>query len=361
MHLKLPIIQSFNHPIFQSILQGKSISVLQKQILIGLFWMISVVALAQTGGSYSFDFLNTPATARITALSGVNVSLADRDLNLFFSNPALAGDTLAGVVSASYQFYVADIGQATFAYAHRFNKIGVLNLGIQHLKYGTVTSTDASGQPIGEYKSHETALVIGKTHQIRHYRLGANLKMAFSNLAGYRASALLIDLGGTFIHPTQNLRVGLVIKNVGVMLSRYTESSSSLPFDVQLGTTFKPEHMPFRFSITAYHLTRDVTYYDAANGQDEPGALDKVFRRFTFGTELLLHKNVNILLGYNYRLHQELKLENGGGAAGLSYGFSARIKSFEFIFGRNIYIAGQAGYVFTLTSDLNSFLKRNVK
>lgn len=341
-------------------MQGKIHSVLKKQILIGLFGLLSFAAIAQTGGRYSFDFLNTPSTARLAALSGVNVSLTDRDLNFLFSNPALAGDTLTGFASASYQFYVADIGQATFAYAHRFNRIGTLHFGIQHLNYGSIMATDPGGQTIGEVKSNETALVVGKTHQVGNFRVGANIKMAFSNLAGYRANALLFDLGGTFIHPAQDLRVGLVIKNFGVMLSQYTEgTNASLPFDVQLGTTFKPEHMPFRFSVTAYHLTRDVTYYDATTGQEEPGALDKVFRRFTFGAELLLHRNVNVLIGYNYRLHQELKLENGGGAAGLTFGFSARIKRVEFTFGRNTYIVGQAGYAFTLATAIDKMWKRN--
>lgn len=321
--------------------------------------LLSFAGRAQTGGRYSFDFLNTPSTARLASLSGVNVSLTDRDLNLFLSNPALAGDTLAGFASASYQFYVADIGQATFTYAHHFNRIGVLNMGIQHINYGTITATDPGGQPLGELSSNETAVVVGKTHQISHFRLGASFKFAFSNLAGYRASAILADLGGTFIHPTQDFRVALVIRNAGVMLAKYTDTAtSSLPFDVQLGTTFKPEHMPFRFSITAYHLTREVTYYDPAGGEEEPGALDKLFRRFTFGAELLLHRNVNILLGYNYRLHQELKLENGGGAAGITFGFSARIKRVEFIFGRNTFVVGQAGYAFTLTTAIDKMWKR---
>ncbi len=31
-----------------------------------------------------------------SGLGGVNVSLADRDVNFFLSNPALSGDTLSG-------------------------------------------------------------------------------------------------------------------------------------------------------------------------------------------------------------------------------------------------------------------------
>ena len=57
-------------------------------------------------------------------------------------------------------------------------------------------------------------------------------------------------------------------------------------------------------------------------------------------------------------IHQELNLEEAGGAAGLSLGFSARVKAFEFVFSRGAYVVGNAGYSFTLSADMNSILKR---
>src|SRR5688572_5855330 len=153
--------------------------------------------MAQFGGKRSFEFMNVPANARLAALGGVNTSLTDRDVNFFFSNPALVSDSLAGFASAGYQFYVADIGQASFAYAHPFKKIGTVSFGVQHMSYGEITGYDPSGQEIGSFKSGETALVISKSHRVSHFRLGANLKMVFSNIAGFRASAMMIDIGGT--------------------------------------------------------------------------------------------------------------------------------------------------------------------
>lgn len=339
---------------------SKTTIVLRKLAPSLLLLIAGLPAFAQIGGKRSFEFLNVPANARLASLGGVNVSLADRDVNFFYSNPSLSGDTLAGVASANYQFYVADIGHASFAYAHNFKRVGMLTFGVQHLGYGSLKSYDAAGQEIGDFKSGETALVIGKSHQVRAFRVGVNLKAAFSNIAGYRATAMMLDLGGLFVHPEHDLTVGLAIKNLGVVLSEYSGTSdTSLPFDVQIGTTFKPEHMPLRFSITAHNLARDgVTYDPPATDSEGPGTLDKVLRRFNFGAELLIHRNVNVLVGYNYLVHQELKLENGGGAAGITYGFSARIKSVEFVFGRSGYITGQAGYAFTVSADMNKMLTR---
>ncbi len=315
---------------------------------------------AQIGGKKSFGFLNVPNNARLAALGGVNASLADCDVNFFFSNPTLVSDSLKGFASAGYQFYVADVGHATFSYAHNFKKIGTLSFGVQHLSYGSLKGYDATGHAIGDYRSGETALVISKSHQISNFRIGANFKMAFSNLAGYRASAMMLDIGGVFIHPKKNLRVGLVIKNFGVVLSDYSNSSDAkLPFDVQLGVTFKPEHMPLRFSFTGYNLaSSNITYYNSTADAEKPGALDKILRRINLGAEVLLHKNVNVLIGYNYLIHQELKLENAGGSAGVSFGFSARIKTVEFTFSRSAYVVGNAGYSFTLATDVNGVFRR---
>jgi hypothetical protein len=329
------------------------------KIFISLLCMMTTTAFAQLGGKKSFEFLNVPNNARLAALGGVNVSLSDRDINFMFSNPTLTGDTLAGFASASYQFYVADVGQTTAAYAHRFKNFGTLAFGVQYLNYGQIKSYDATGAEIGTYRSGESAVFVNKSHQISNFRFGATLKMAFSSIAGYRANAIMMDIGGLFVHPHQDFTVGLAIQNAGFVLSDYSETSTSrLPFDVRIGATLKPEHMPLRFSLTAYNLTDP---YDADNSPpsgEEAGTLKKIFRHINFGAEVLIHRNVNLMVGYNYLVHQELKLENAGGIAGISFGFSARIRSFEFVFSRSAYMVGNAGYTFTISRNIETLLSR---
>jgi hypothetical protein len=316
--------------------------------------------MAQIGGKYSFEFLNVPPTARLSALGGINVSLADRDVNFFSGNPALTGDTLNGVASVNYQFYVGDVGLALFTYAHDFSNIGSLIFGLQHMSYGDIQGYDMYGAETAIFSSGETAFMIAKQHQINNFRLGVTLKGVFSNIAGYRSSAIMADIGGVFIHPNKPFTVAMVVKNLGIVLNDYSGASDSkLPFDVQVGTTFKPEHMPLRFSLTAFNLTQsDVTYYDPTSDAERPGTIRKILSHLNLGTEILIHKNVTVMAGYNYLVHQALKLAEGGGGAGVTYGFSANIKSFEFIFGRNTYVTGNAGYSFTLSTNVNKILKR---
>ncbi len=307
----------------------------------------------------SFEFLNVPGNATLSSLGGINVSSANQNVNFFQSNPALAGDTTNGWGSASYLFYFANVGMTNFSYQHKFKNVGALSFGAQHLGYGQIDGYDAIGVATGKFNSGETAIFIGKSHRINNFRLGVNVKGVFSNMAGYRANAILFDLGGVFIHPQQDLKVGLVIKNFGFLVSEYSETSSSrLPFDVQAGVTFKPKHMPIRFSFTAHHLTTaDIIYDNSIDESEQPNALDKVVAHLNLGAELLVHKNANLMVGYNFLKHQELKLENAGGGSGFSIGVLARVKTTEMAVSRIGYVTGGC-YQVSLSANIEKIVTR---
>lgn len=318
---------------------------------------LSEASWAQMGGRSSFEFLSLPTHARLGAMGGVNVSHADRDPNFFFSNPALVSDSLSGWASAGYLFYVADVGQATFAYTHTFEKLGTFSFGVQHVNYGDIEGFDETGISLGNFRSGETALVISKSHQISAFRLGINLKGVFSNLAGYRSSALLFDVGGLFIHPEQDLTVGLTIRNVGFVLQQYTSTeNSTLPFDVQAGVTFKPEHMPVRFSFTAHKLTQPGKVYNDPNDEEQLKTLNKVLGHINFGAEILVHRNINVLAGYNFLRQYELRTDGGGGGSGFSFGIAAKIRAFDLVISQSRYSVGNANYAVTLCADLNNMI-----
>lgn len=321
------------------------------------------VVYAQIGGQRSFELLNIPANTRLMGLGGVNVSLADKDVNLLFSNPSLVGDTLAGLLSVSYLDYFANTGMTSVAYAHNFKKYGTWFFGFSHFNLGEIDGFDELGQEIGQFSSGETVFLIGHSHQVGSFRLGANLKVLLSQIAGFNASAMAVDLGGVFIHPRHDLNVGLVLKNVGLILSEYSETSdSSLPFDVQLGTSFKPRYMPFRFSFTAYNLHQgDIAFFDPNNNlfnDEEPGIADMVLRHLAFGAELLIGRNLNVRFGYNHLIRRELRLGQTSGGAGFSFGFMFRVKSFEFSYSRGGYHAAGAANSFTLATNMNTLWKK---
>lgn len=329
--------------------------------IFGVIIMLNgVFGVKAQSNTRSFTSLDLPGTAQLSALGGVNVSRVDYDVNFFQNNPALSADTLSGWVSASHLFYFAGTGLSSFAYQHNFNKIGFLSFGVSHFSMGTIQGYDLFGTPTQTLSAGETIVTVGKSHQAGVFRFGANIKGAFSNLAGYRASALMLDLGGTFIHPSKDLSIGLVIKNAGIVLMEYSvTSSSSLPFDVQAGVSYKPEHMPLRFSTTVYRLSDyKIPYEDTNTASEQLSTLDKVVSHVTFGVELILHRNVNVLLGYNFLKHKELKLESAGGGSGFSIGALAKVKNMNFAFSRSGYVTG-AAYQMSLGVDTNRIFKKN--
>ncbi|UII21231.1 type IX secretion system protein PorQ [Fulvivirga ligni] len=333
---------------------------MKKGISIVCLLFICVQTYGQVGGKHSFEFLSVPNNARTVGLGGKNVSIYNEDLNLLADNPAAVGDSLSGYLTFNYLAYFADIHSASFVYKHDFDKWGSWYVGTNHFSYGNITSYDDTGAELGEFNAGETVFFIGRSHQISYFTLGATLKYINSNITAYTSNALAMDLGGVFKHPKLNLTAGLVFKNVGVMLSDYSETSDTkLPFDVQVGVSFKPEHMPLRFSFTGYNLAdRNSTYYDANGSEDEPGAFDKMFRHVVVGTEVLITKNLNIRFGYNHLIRQELKLEDGAHGAGFSYGLMFRIKAFEFAYSRGGYHAAGGSHSFTLTTNTNLFLRK---
>lgn len=306
----------------------------------------------------SFTSLSLPTSAELSGLGGVNASRTDYNTNFFQNNPALASDSLNGWASANHLFYFANTGFTSFAYQHDFNKIGTLNFAVNHLSLGTIQGYDIFGNPTSTYASGETTLIVGKSHQVNLFRFGVNVKGIFSNLAGYRASALLIDLGGAFVHPTKDLCIGLVIKNVGLVINDFSPSSSSnLPFDIQTGISYKPEHMPVRISATVYNLADYKIPYPDLNTNEKPSTLDKVVSHLTFGAEVIVHQHVNVLLGYNFQKHKELKLEAAGGGSGLTVGALIKLRNLNFAFSRTGYITGGA-YQLSLNMNTNKILRR---
>ena len=297
---------------------------------------------AQIGGRSSFQFLHVPVDTRLTALGGINVALSDWDVNQFFSNPAALNVEMNSQISFRHAFFYAGIHYNNLAYAHEVGNTGTWGFGVKHVNYGHIEAYDPAGNSIGEVRSGEVAIITGNAQQVGNFRIGINFKLLFSNIAGYHATALLFDIGGMYVHPSADFRVGMNICNAGIVLNDYENSSeSTVPFDLQIAASYKPEHMPVRFSVSAYNLYKgDLLYYNLGNGMDDqPTTFEKVFSHFNFGTEILVSKNVHLRAGYNYLIRRQLKLEQKTGGAGFSYGIMIKVKQFEFSYSRAIYHA----------------------
>ncbi len=319
---------------------------------------------AQSGvPSNSFSFLNIANNARVNALGGINVSLSDNDVNLFSFNPALLDSSQRGQIGVNFSPYWASTKFLSLNYSPSFiPKKGAGNwaISLQNLNYGTFQGTDAVGNLTNEFSANDFSLGLTYARKVNNISFGITSKFVASVLESYNSVAFLTDWGGTFKHPVHDFSIGIVAKNVGFVLKSYGDIRPEIPFDLQVGTSFKPKYMPVRFSLTGHHLyVFDIVYNDPAvnftfdeQGNKVPKKIstaDKISRHFVFGTEILIHKNFNLLFGYNFLRRKELKINGLGGVAGFSFGANLRLKKLDFALSHSIFTSPKGQTTFSLT------------
>lgn len=325
--------------------------------------LISGFLHAQIGGRESFQFLNVPVNARLAALGGSNISYNGGDVNWVSSNPAVLDSVDSHSLSISYVNFYGDTRYSQLAYVLPVKRLEKIALGLTHVGHGSFESYDEAGNYLGSFDASEYGLRVSVSHKVGPFIVGITPQLAVSSIAGYRSSALLMDLGGIYQHPEKQFTVGMAVKNSGIAISRYSEVRSRLPFDVQLGVTFKPEQMPVRFSFTGTNLPKqNLVYYEPASrvyfSRGNPGVFDKVFGRINLGTEFLLGKNFHLLAGYNHRIRNELKLEQMPGASGFSFGFWLKIKAFELSIAKSFYHVVGGNTHFTISHNVKQLFHK---
>lgn len=336
--------------------------------LLVVFIFIAQSAFSQIGGKTSYQFLHMPVNAHVSGIGGVNISIRDQDPNMIIQNPALLNEAMNKFFSVSYIPFYGNVKASSLSYAHKLRK-AIWGAGFQYLGYGNFQQTDASGTVLGTFNAGEYAVSLSGAHAINNYTLGATMKFAGSHIFNYNSLAILADIGAIFKHPQKEFTVGLVVKNFGVPLSNYVKGEkTSLPFDVQLGSSYKPEHMPLRFSFTAHHLQQfDIVYKDTTiktfdlQGNEvvhKKTTADKIGRHIVVGGELIVTKNFHVRMGYNYLRRREMRIVSKSGGAGFSWGFMVRVKSFELGFSRAYYYAAGGSSFITLTTNFDSLIKK---
>lgn len=340
------------------------------RFLMLLLLALSLQVQAQVGGQRGFTFLELPASAKQAALGGVNVSAGGHDVNMVAANPALLNAEMDNQLSLSYTGYLADIKQSSAAYAFNSQKYGRWAASINYLNYGDFVQRDATGMEEGSFKVNDYTLKLTHARQMDAFTMGATAKVAVSSIAGNQAVGLLADAGVAFKHPEKDFTVGLAFKNVGYQVKAFEEGErQQMPWDAQLGLSYKPEHMPVRLSLTAHRLYQfDIVYLDPnapgqldENGeevQEEKKLGDKIARHFVAGAEFVFSKNFQLRAGYNHQRRKELRLDNAGGGAGFSVGAMLRVRAFELNYSSAFFHPSGATHYVTISTNTQTFLKK---
>lgn len=318
---------------------------------------VPLLSWSQIGGNLGYQSLNLTTNPRAAALAGTTISLSDGDVSQFFENPATLDSVEEKNIFLQINPYFADVFVYSGAYTFNVGSMGIFAAGLTYVNFGSFEMTDESGNNLGTFQAQDYTFQLGKAHQLGPFTLGANVKLAHSSIENYGSTALLMDIGGVF-RVNKNWTVAMVFENIGARITEYSSfSAPQVPFDVKLGTTFKPQYMPLRFTVTSTNLVSDnfVEESDVAGRSNR--TLDKVWKRINLGAEVLLSENFQLLVGYSHKRKQELRLADSGGGAGISYGMMVKIKRIEFRFSRATFHAAGGSSFISLRTDLNDFKK----
>lgn len=338
--------------------------------------MTSVAAFSQVGTINTYKFLTLPISARVTALGGNLISTRDHDLNVSFVNPALLTDTMNNNVAMSYINYFADINYGYAAFAKNIRKNENFSAGIQYLNYGKFIRADEIGNTYGTFSSNEMSLNLSYARSVfdSNLTVGTTLKTIYSNLDAYTSVGSAVDLGLIYNRPLRDFTIAAVIKNAGYQWKPYIKGNrEKLPFDMQIGFSKKPKHVPFRYSVTYQNLEQwNLTIHDPNNTTLTVDSLtsaaikqnkvqlfgDKLMRHIVIGGEFALTKNFFLRVGYNYQRRKELKIPEKTGMTGFSFGFGLRVYKFHVSYGRAVYSLAGASNNFSISCDINNFYSK---
>ncbi len=347
---------------------------MRKLILIAVFFSLFIKTYSQVGGNGVYKFLEVPNSARVAALGGNQVGIQDNDLDFVYHNPSLLNSSMNNFMNLNYVSFYDGIKFGYVSYARTLPKLGNFALGVHFVNYGDFNQTNNTGEITGNFTAADYALNIVWSRAIDSlFTFGANLKPLLSNLESYTSYGLALDLGITYYNPASLFSMSLVMKNLGTQIKPYYDDHyEPLPFDIQFGISKKLAHAPFRFSITAHHLTvLDMTYEkpDALKSnlfgeEDENSSKslndysDMFLRHFIVGIEFVPTKNFYARFGYNHQRRQEMVIEEKGGFTGFSWGFGIKIKKFKISYGRASYhLVGGTNH-FSLAVNFSEFKRQ---
>ena len=330
-------------------------------ILLTLFVAILPVSAQIKGaGSSVFHFLNLPASARLNALGGENVSISDDDISMAFMNPALLTAHTDKVLQLNYAYSLAGTMFGSVMYGHNY-KENYFAAGVHYLDYGQMAYADEFGNLLGTtFTAKDICVNLMYARQLGpQFRVGATLKPIFSVYEQYNSFALGADIGGHFQSEDSTFQMGLALRNIGWQLKSFYEEdygqhTEMLPLNLELGLNYRLAHAPLRFSLTIHNMQ----HWNIAPAGEEVKWFDMLFRHTIWAVDIVPRsEKFYLTVSYNHRRQAEMNITNVRSMAGLGLGLGLKIYKFRLGFAMSQYTKSNFTYQVSLSTDINSFLK----
>lgn len=261
------------------------------------------------GERSTYEFLRHDVSARSSAMAGSFVSM-NGDAAGMFTNPASIGTVASPQALFGYTNHLLDINSGFAAYAQEMSGIGKFGIGVQYVNYGSFEQTDIFANKLGTFTAGDLALSVTVSDEFEeNLYYGVTAKYIYSSIAEARSSALAGDLGLLYLIPGSDpISIGISLSNIGAQLDPYVDTKETLPFEVKIGGTIKPQHLPLQLNVNFHKLT-----------EQKDSFLD-TFNAFSVGGEFTLSKALRFRFGYSNERRKELKIGTSAGMAGFSLG-----------------------------------------
>ena len=288
----------------------------------------------------TYEFLRNDVSARAAAMAGSFVSVTN-DPSATFYNPATLATVKDRQASFGYSKHLEGINSGFASYDQDVEGVGMMHAGVQYYNYGTLDEYDIKGDYLGTFGASDLAFSVSLARELdENLYYGVTAKFIHSSIADFSSSGIAGDVGILYVIPGNNpITLGASATNVGAQLSTYAGTKESLPLDVTIGATVKPQHLPFLLSFNFHKLT------------DKQESLVDHFKQFSFGGELQLGKAVQVRIGYSNERRRELKIGTSSGMTGFSFGGGIALEKVRFDYGYSS--LGAIGSVNRITVALN--------
>ena len=322
--------------------------------------VLPVQAQIEGAGSSVFHFMGLPASARLNALGGENVSLADGDVSMAYMNPALLTSETDKVLQLNYAYYLAGTMFGSAMYGHNWGD-NYFSASIHYLDYGKMDYTDEWGQVTGgTFTAKDMCVHLTYARQLGPmFRVGATIKPIFSVYERYTSFALGADVGGHFQTRDSLFQMGLALRNIGWQLKGFYEEdwgqhTEMLPLNLELGMSLRLAHAPLRFSVTMHNLQR----WNLAPWEEEVKWYDMLFRHTIWALDIVpKSEKFYLTVSYNHRRQAEMAIKEVSSMAGLGLGAGLKIKKFRLGLAYSQYSKSNYTLQASLSTDINQFLK----
>lgn len=210
-----------------------------------IFSMIPLFAVHKDAGTSGFQFLKVHYSARALGMANAFTGMAD-DVDAVYFNPAGLAQQKDMSIKSNYINYVDGMNGGSVAFNMPYQDDYSIAFFAQYLNAGDIQRTSANNDGTYNIEGTFTAsdLVAGASIAKKvkdNLDLGISAKILYESLDDVSASALNFDFGLRHQTTNEKLIIGIVVKNVGMQLSYYTddEYKEKMPMIATAGAYYK--------------------------------------------------------------------------------------------------------------------------